>query len=303
MTYLPSLRNGLSVLTFFLSGLSFAGTFHNDSLPVAHVHDGNTAEWRPEQFSADAETSIRYAFDNDATDLYIALEIPNTATQIKMMRMGMNIYFDLKGKKKEGRGIGFPVKPEGETQMGGGGGFGGRGGERDNNESGTTGERRPDGQSGERRGPDMTRLRMMFATHLMTMHLFGFSDEPVDQGLERENSAQIAFSWDSSNVWHIEYKIPLSLFGEVATLDQHLMTVGFKLNGMDVSSSPSGSFSGGGGGFGGRGGGGGFGGRGGGGGRGGNGGGGQENFQNMMKEQLFWTKYTFSLPQPGQKAF
>ncbi len=294
---------------FLLCSSSFASaasiTGKTDTLPVQHVHDGIANEWLPGQFSTDEETSIRYAIDNDANDLYIALIIPNTSTQIKMMRLGMNLFFDLKGKKKEGRGIGFPVKPEGETAGGGGfggGGFGGRGSGQETNDDADRGDAAATGQTRERKGPDMKRMRMMMATHLMSMHLFGFGEgDPVDQGLERESSAQIAFSWDSSDVWHIEYKIPLTLFGDPSGLDQHLISVGFKLNGVEQPASPTG---GSGGGFGGgRGGGGGFGGRGGPGGRGGGGGASQVDFQKMMKEQSFWTKYTFVINPPAQKAF
>lgn len=196
----------------------------------------------------------------------------------------MNLYIDLKGKKKEGRGIEFPVKRESNDFSGGGSG------NRQNNEQD---QQNPDRQ----RGFDVKAMRSSMAMHLIFMKLFGFSDaEPKEQGLEMENSANIVFTWDSSNVMFIEYAIPLSLLDEnVSSLNQKNISIGWKINAVDLQpvvtttttslqSRPSSSI-------------------GPGGNRNSSGFGGssgnrpsQADMEKMMREQSFWTKYTFIIP-------
>jgi len=105
-----------------------------------------------------------------------------------------------------------------------------------------------------------------------------------------EGSANIAFAWDSTDAMNIEYKIPISLLGNFSALQQKELNVGLKLNGIQMRTSNSNPQTGGEGmegGFGGR------------GGRR-NGGGGnygsgntatRQDFQNMLNDQIFWTKY------------
>ncbi len=77
---------------------------------IHHVLDGKENEWPAEKFQTDPATQFRYAIDNDKQNLYLVLAIANFREQMKIMRQGMDLYFDLKEKKKEGKGIEFPVK-------------------------------------------------------------------------------------------------------------------------------------------------------------------------------------------------
>lgn len=245
-----------------------------DTSIINHQLDGATSEWPDEKFATDKETNIKYALDNDAEKLFIAMRIPDTRMQMKMGRQGMNLYIDLKGKKKEGKGIEFPVKSEG-------GGLGNQG----NNDQDKQGN---DRQSGF----DMNGMRSSIAMNLLFLKLFGFTDaEPANQGLQTENSANIAFSWDSSNVMHIEYAIPLTMLdANISSLSQKNISIGWKINGVETinNANPFANSSSAGG-------------------RGGNRSGvvtrmpGRQNSDmtqsdmgNRMKEQSFWTKYTFS---------
>lgn len=254
----------------------FYPKFEKDTSIVNHSLDGSTAEWPDSLFQTDKETNIRYAADNDAQDLFLALVLPDFRTQMKMMRQGMNLYIDLKGKKKEGRGIAFPMKRENDEGFNGSG----SGNQENNNQS---------------RNFDKKAMRASLVMYLIKMKLFGFSgDEPAEQGLEVEGSANVAFSWDSTDAMHIEYLIPLKMLGDVASLNQKTISIGWKINGVDMptssnnqnfsntSTSPqTGRRGGGGGNF-----------------RGQNRN--NNNFSEadrdkMMSEQSFWTKYTFKL--------
>jgi hypothetical protein len=97
-------------------------------------------------------------------------------------------------------------------------------------------------------------------------------------------SANIAFAWDSTDVMCIEYKIPDSLIS-TTSLNEKEVSIGWKINGFQRPTHPASTESEGnhrGGGRGGY-----------GGGYGGQGSRSQEDFENFMKDQSFWTKYVF----------
>lgn len=83
-----------------------------DTSIVIHQLDGNTAEWPKEKFKTDNETKMSYAVDNDNQTLFLAIIISDKTIQKKVLQNGMNLYIDIKGKKKENNGIEFPVKIE-----------------------------------------------------------------------------------------------------------------------------------------------------------------------------------------------
>lgn len=251
-----------------------------DSGIIQHTLNGSLDEWPADKFTTDKETDIIYAIDNDAQNLYLALKITNQEEQIKMMSMGMKLFIDLKGKHKEDLAVEFPVKrSDGFSNPGAG-----------------LPPPPSQGQGDEQRvKPDMKQMRMRFIANIISMNLFGFSDEEqLNQNLETEGSVMIAYDWDSTNVMHIEYLIPLKMLDDKTSLDQKTVSIGWKVKGLELPSG-SGGISGRPGGGGGR----------PSGGRGGGrpgGGGSQADFDKMSKEQQFWAKYTFSIP-AGLKGF
>lgn len=278
----------VSLLIIAVLGLSFSDTnftslnsgilYKNDSLIIKHINDGKADEWPADKFSVENEFTIRYSVDNDATNLYLALIIKSEQEQIKMMRMGMNIYFDLKGKKRDNMGIEFPLKSElnNSVQL-----------------SGNSGQQ----TNSTREKFDLQAAKMRYGYNLLGLKLFGFTNtEPLKQVLDQEGSVQIAYTWDSTNIMQIEYLVPLNLLGEPSSLNQKEISIGFHVNGITMPTAGTGNFaatSGGGGG------------RGGGGNRQAGAGGGQSgsNFnpatmEKMMQDQKFWTKYSISIPAP-----
>jgi hypothetical protein len=282
--FIPICLAGLFSLSYH-PPIHFLPAKNSDTAVITHVQDGKISEWPETIFQTNKETSIQYAVDNDAQNLYIAMKIPDFRIQLKMMRMGMNVFIDLKGKKKEGRGIEFPIKRENEGGFGGGG-FGNRQGY-DQNQQGAN-------QQGNF---DKKAIRARFAIYLLSMKLFGFTDgDPVAQELNREGSVNLAYSWDSTDVMSVEYLVPLNMLGDAASLTNKTISLGWKINGIEL---PSGGLnqgsssttlqarpSGGGSGFNNRGG-------GGGGNFGGNNGPNQADIDKMMQDQSFWTKYIF----------
>src|SRR5438876_877033 len=105
---------GMSLLFFsFRSSIPISNTCLADDTTLSHLLDGKINEWPAQRFETDSATEVKYAIDNDSQNLYLAMTIPNFPTQMKIMRQDMELYIDLKGKKKEGKGIDFPVKRDG----------------------------------------------------------------------------------------------------------------------------------------------------------------------------------------------
>ncbi len=194
--------------------------FTADTVKQAHIIDGIITEWPADKFTADKETEISYAVDNDASQLYVALKIPNQRTQLRLMRMGMNVFIDIKGKHKEGTMIEFPLKSSPLDAAGGqGGGFGG-------------GRQRDENGGGEGNRPDFQKMRQQFAPRLFAMKISGFEEQQDEMtlGLTNENGINIAFTWDEANVMYIEYGIPIKSIGTVANLNGKKISVGLRLN-------------------------------------------------------------------------
>ncbi|MBL0232769.1 MAG: hypothetical protein IPQ08_03795 [Chitinophagaceae bacterium] len=285
-------RSLLCLLPIFFLGWSYPYSKHIGILPfqpadstiIEHNLDGLPTEWPAERFTKDEEDGLQYAFDNDASYLYVIISVKDIPEQMKMMRMSMKMYIDLKGKKKENMGVEFPVKKDPTQQS-----F--SGGDRNSGD-------RTENPTGERRGFDIEAMRQRMALNLISMKIFGFEgmDEPKEIGLSMFNTANLFYNWDSTNTFHIEYSIPLSMIAEPKTLDNKSITIGWKVLGMEI---PSGAGAGGGFSGGGRGGGG-AGGRPGAGSRtppaGGGGQDRQASFEKMREEQNIWGKYTFHLP-------
>ena len=92
--------------------IQLSSTSQIDTTSIIHVLDGNLTEWPQEKFTIDKTTKVGYAIDNDGQMLFIAISISDKIIQKKIIQDGMNLYIDTKGKKKENRGIEFPVKME-----------------------------------------------------------------------------------------------------------------------------------------------------------------------------------------------
>jgi hypothetical protein len=230
-----------------------------------HVLDGKLTEWPVQNFQTDLSTEIKYAMDNDNQNLYLALAIPNSRMQIKLMHQGMEMYIDLKAKKKEGKGIEFPLKKNVQA---------------DDAIMTFNSENTNDAiehSTPEQRKAKLKTMRASLALSLTTMRLFGFEGhKSEEQGLVMPGSANIAFAWDSADVMCIEYRIPLSLVETSSSLSQKEVSIGWKINGFQRP-TPSGesetadeNHH-----------------------RDGYGGGGQRNAQAYAPDQSFWGKYVF----------
>jgi hypothetical protein len=147
--------------------------------------------------------------------LYVAMTIPDFGEQTKILRNGMKLFIDLKGKKKEGKGIEFPI--------------------REANNSGINNPKYNSANTGSEpeKKFDKKTTRNIMALGIVALKLFGLNHEEDEQGLRMPGSVNIAFKWDESDVMHIEYNIPLNLLGEPSSLNQKDTSLGWKINGFE----------------------------------------------------------------------
>lgn len=83
---------------------------HYQNTPV--VADGSTADWQiPLRFSNEKYT-LQYNVTSDRQFLYFCLLTTDNATQRRILKEGMTLYFDPKGKKNKDISISFPVKKD-----------------------------------------------------------------------------------------------------------------------------------------------------------------------------------------------
>jgi YD repeat-containing protein len=71
--------------------------------------DGNLKDWGDSLRYFDVETNIRYTFANDKDNLYFAVRINDRSEAIRILKAGITLSIDPKGKKKDAYSITFPI--------------------------------------------------------------------------------------------------------------------------------------------------------------------------------------------------
>ena len=125
------------------------------------VADGNPSEWRIPLRFYDSDTKLNYTLSNDDEKIYLCVRIVDELSQAKIMRNGLNIWFDTLAKKNKQCGILFPVPDKGgdEYQTDGASGEGGRGSHHG---------------GGGKRGGDVDAAKNKFLRQANQMQLVGF---------------------------------------------------------------------------------------------------------------------------------
>src|SRR5215475_5789199 len=112
--FVPALspKTGLPVIlacvVFASCSPKMAPEGHYQDSPV--TADGSPVDWRlPLRFS-NAGFTMQYNVTNDAQNLYVCVSSGDVATQLRMLRSGMTLYFDPKGEKNKDISIHFPIQ-------------------------------------------------------------------------------------------------------------------------------------------------------------------------------------------------
>ncbi|MCR8561925.1 hypothetical protein KXD93_29995 [Mucilaginibacter sp. BJC16-A38] len=244
--------------------------------PPNIVIDGSIKEWGDSLRYYNKEKAINYALANTKDTLYMAVRVIDRSEQTRILRAGITLSINTKGKKKESFSITFPLNTQGgSTPL------------------------NIQGDNGDDPKQSHEALMQAVLTVLRGIKVEGFSDIEGDM-ITTSNTYGIktAIDYDDKGYLVCEAAIPMALFHASSDAAKNEWAFNFKINGITRPTAPGGEGQeGGGGGRGGRGGGGGGrGGRGGGGGgRGGRGGnlGGSDSAEHaaLFKSEDFWEKY------------
>jgi hypothetical protein len=116
MSILPMLRKGF-IPAMIYGGICLTGCSHKMA-PEGHfqetpvVADGSAGDWTlPLRFSNETYT-LQYTVTNDNQNLYVCVLSNDYATQLRILKTGMSIYFDPKGEKNRTIGIVYPIKKQ-----------------------------------------------------------------------------------------------------------------------------------------------------------------------------------------------
>ena len=186
------------------------------------VVNGSSPEWDNALFSFNKQALTNYAIVNDSNAFFICLRIADEGEQMKVLRSGIDLRFNSKGKKKAEATLHFPIG--GRPDIGG------------------------NSDQGERRA--RKNMHIMFLLQMQDMELMGFKNgvngfQNIKSG---KNGILAAANWDSTNVMVYEVKVPFNVFATDVRLANPL-TVGIVIEGavkprQDQGDSPDPSQSG-----------------------------------------------------------
>jgi hypothetical protein len=150
------------------------------------IVNGNSSEWETSLFNFNKQAQVNYSIVNDTSAFYICVRIADEPAQMKVLRNGMEILFNSKGKKKAEATLHYPIG--GKTDMGG--------------------KMHPSDNRSRKT------MQLMFLLQMQDMELTGFKDgingfQSIKSG---KHGFLAAVNWDSTNVMVYEARIPFSAF-------------------------------------------------------------------------------------------
>jgi hypothetical protein len=189
--------------------LSPGGKKYPSSYKEQVTIDGNAADWDLSRFNYNKNSNLFYAVANDSTCLYLCVRVVDEKVQKKLMRSGMTIWFDPRGKKKELTGIHYPLG---------------------------TGTKQKDIQPVHQANaqPDKKKEKLMYLLQLEDMELIGFK-ENLNGFINHKNNTTgflASVDWDSLGVLVYEARVPVSAFNEDIRKSEPL-SVGFFIKGLE----------------------------------------------------------------------
>ncbi len=179
--------------------------------------DGYSNEWAQPFNFYDGDTKIRYSLRNDSANFYFCFQTWNEATEMRLMRAGMQIKLSAKSKKQKYFGsINFPI---------------------------TT--KNPTASSTEHHSKhlDISGFKTGFVLQNNTMSIEGFKIQNGVVPIQSDTAISLAVNWDSTNTLNYEMRIPFKTFyGANYSMDDLLKTITLqvKVNAMDAPPSSGG---------------------------------------------------------------
>ncbi len=186
-------------------------------LPVYQSKNINSTDEISDQSHYDKKSKISYDVYNDETNIYININTSNYYSQIKILKMGLTVWFDIKGKKNKDMGIVFPLNNGFKASK-----------QRMQNSSGATGAG----------GQSITQLHNNFKLQDKRIRLVGMEDEHgrTEYTVEPGSSDVVAeITFDSSNRLNYVATIPIKKLFADGSLVNKTLSVGIESGFLDVN--------------------------------------------------------------------
>jgi len=213
--FLPLLCAGY--LQLFISATAFAqdkaAANHLLPPPSSIVTDGDLKDWGDSLRYYNRDKQLNYALANDQDNLYMAIRINDRSEQIRVLRAGLTLSIDPRGKKKETFTMTFPASDGNASNMA---------------------ENAMDLQGGNNdvKREDREELMKAKLTKLREIKVTGFKDvesETVTTSNTYGFKAAIDYDKDGSLIY--EAAIPLKFF-HADDLSKNEWAFNFKINGI-----------------------------------------------------------------------
>lgn len=208
------------ILSMILIGSTYAQKYVLNSVwrDSSILIDGNPSDWELPYPYFDSKSKLQYSVVNDAKYIYVSIRTTDEKAQMKIMRAGMDVWFDITGKKKQVATVRFPLKTDTKLDM-------------------TPNPDDMEQQIIER--PDVRKMKADWSAAAKDIHTQGFKDIPasIAQADSSKYGIQADINWDRSDVMTYELKVPFSAFyKDVLTASDtfHPITIGFKVYAMDL---------------------------------------------------------------------
>ena len=163
-----------------------------------------------------AENRIMYGFKNDSSNLYITMRVLDNDVQKTILRLGMTVWIDTSGRKKDRVGINYPLgfknAPVGIQ------------------ESARADLRKADPD--EERKNDHKRAQR-YLNQMIEMELIGLSPEPVRTLIKSQIGISVRAFFDSAGVMNYHVIVPFKalqykLHADVLGKKPHYISIGFE---------------------------------------------------------------------------
>jgi len=161
------------------------------------IIDGNTSDWKTLPGYFNGETRILYETRNDSNNLYLIVEIPDQQMQVKAMRAGLKVTFNIKIKPKIKAQIVFPVIAKDQENF----------------------------QQGERPDFEVTKQNYMLLKDYAAVEGFNQTKGNVAPLIADQKKLSFASDWNDKNDLCYEIRIPFNdLFPENYTYQDRSQT-------------------------------------------------------------------------------
>jgi hypothetical protein len=211
--FLKIFKNGLSVviMIFVVLGCTSSKNIYKaefQSTPV--LIDGVLSEWEYPLIKPHAFTEMQFKASNDLENLYLCVRISDKEIQKRIMGLGLAVFIDSLGKRKEKIGLGFPLALDDQTYE------------------------MIAQKSVENNQLNFQKFNMEYAKACKEFELLGFVEENPKEKIRISNLAskdiKCIAGFDDFGALNCEYKIPLNLIFNSKLMDQRILGIGFKVN-------------------------------------------------------------------------